>query len=285
MWLNVPHGASDDFIRSLAQLVKNDLRPDLNLYLEYSNETWNYTFSNNNIQSQGNGQLDYVQRRAVELGLPGSNDDYRGQSYYVYRALQVFRIFEEAFGSSSSRLRRVLAYSGNEDVALRSLDVVDSSVWNPAAIQPDIFAVAPYVGNNATVTTESASEEFRKQVDLSVGDSNGYVRKFKRVVDDYNLRHSRNELSFSTYEAGQHFVMGNGSQKAFNDNPWAFDDYMYMLNAMKPYFGTFMQFVHVAKCDENDCWGAKAHYGQVAYMAPKSRAVNDFQMDNACVAR
>jgi len=37
MWVNVPHLASDDFIQKLATLIKTTLRPDLKVYVEYSN--------------------------------------------------------------------------------------------------------------------------------------------------------------------------------------------------------------------------------------------------------
>ena len=57
-------------------------------------------------------------------------------------------------------------------------------------------------------------------------------------------------------------------------------DNSYMLEAMKPYFGTFMQFVHVAKCDDNDCWGSKAFYGQWESDAPKYQSLRDFQSRN-----
>jgi hypothetical protein len=40
VWVNVPGRANDDYVRQLATLLKNNLRPDLNIYVEYSNEVW-----------------------------------------------------------------------------------------------------------------------------------------------------------------------------------------------------------------------------------------------------
>lgn len=37
MWVCIPHLASDDFIARLGQLIKDTLRPDLKVYVEYSN--------------------------------------------------------------------------------------------------------------------------------------------------------------------------------------------------------------------------------------------------------
>jgi hypothetical protein len=44
IWINVPHQATDDYVTNLAQLFKQNLDPTLNLYIEYSNEVWNWQF-------------------------------------------------------------------------------------------------------------------------------------------------------------------------------------------------------------------------------------------------
>ena len=51
MWINIPAQANDNYVEQLASLIKNGdtvngisyppLAPDLNVYIEYSNETWN----------------------------------------------------------------------------------------------------------------------------------------------------------------------------------------------------------------------------------------------------
>lgn len=37
-WVNIPHKASDAFIASFAAFLRDRLRPDLKVYVEYSNE-------------------------------------------------------------------------------------------------------------------------------------------------------------------------------------------------------------------------------------------------------
>lgn len=44
VWLNVPHLADDEFVRQMARLVATDLRPDLNVSIELSNEVWGSLF-------------------------------------------------------------------------------------------------------------------------------------------------------------------------------------------------------------------------------------------------
>ena len=44
VWVNVPARATNDYVRNLAHLLKTQLEPGLNVYLEYSNEVWNTQF-------------------------------------------------------------------------------------------------------------------------------------------------------------------------------------------------------------------------------------------------
>ena len=44
-WVNVPHMADDAYVKSLATLLKSSLDPSLHVYVEYSNEVWNWGFS------------------------------------------------------------------------------------------------------------------------------------------------------------------------------------------------------------------------------------------------
>ena len=44
-WLTVPYGASDDFVTQMATLVYKNLRKDVQVNLEYTNEAWNTGFN------------------------------------------------------------------------------------------------------------------------------------------------------------------------------------------------------------------------------------------------
>jgi len=43
-WFCIPHRATDDYIMQFAKLVRETLDPSLKVYLEYSNEIWNWSF-------------------------------------------------------------------------------------------------------------------------------------------------------------------------------------------------------------------------------------------------
>jgi hypothetical protein len=43
-WFCIPIEASDDYVRKFAGYLKNNLRADLKIYVELSNEVWNSLF-------------------------------------------------------------------------------------------------------------------------------------------------------------------------------------------------------------------------------------------------
>ncbi len=42
IWINIPPKATDDWAAGMAQLLKTTLKPGLHVYIEYSNEVWNW---------------------------------------------------------------------------------------------------------------------------------------------------------------------------------------------------------------------------------------------------
>ena len=90
MWINIPASADDDYCTQLATLIKNGnqytagLNPNLHVYLEYSNEVWNFGFQ----------QATYNQIQAQDEGI--TNDER-----YVERTIQIAQDFENVFGPGS----------------------------------------------------------------------------------------------------------------------------------------------------------------------------------------
>ncbi|MCE0505413.1 hypothetical protein LR948_08625 [Roseivivax sp. GX 12232] len=96
-WVNVPHGASDGYVRAMAEMLRDGLDPRLKAHVEYSNEVWNEIFE----------QARWAEARARDLWGPG--EDLKMQ-YYGLRAAQVMDIFAEVYGPErATRLVRVFA--------------------------------------------------------------------------------------------------------------------------------------------------------------------------------
>ncbi len=126
-WINIPAEASDAYIASLIDLIKNGgngfpaLEGERKLYIEYSNEVWNGGFD----------QTQYNHAQAVaEVNAGGSplnfdgetNDYYWGWRRVGKRIVEISNQFRAAFGDAQmmTRFRPVLAWQPNNGQATAS---------------------------------------------------------------------------------------------------------------------------------------------------------------------
>lgn len=90
VWICVPHQASENYITQMATLFRNQLHAGANIYLEYSNEVWNWQFSQAHwVNDNGPAHLSHPQK-------------------YAYFSKRVFDIWTQVFGAQSDRVKRVL---------------------------------------------------------------------------------------------------------------------------------------------------------------------------------
>ena len=148
LWINVPAQASDDYVRQLAALVKNTLAPGLPVYVEYSNEVWNYSFSqasyNKNlavaeVKSNPHSDLNYD-----HLSDTSGNEGVWAERRYARRAVQVGSLFR----SIDSPARMVL---GGQASDLSRFDTALTYVSHTFGSPRNFFyslAIAPYVEMN-----------------------------------------------------------------------------------------------------------------------------------------
>ncbi len=92
MWICVPHAADSNYVYQLATLLKNQLNPNLKIYVEYSNEVWNSIFE----------QHWYVKDNAP-------NNNWFHTHKYAYFSHKCFKNFEKVFKNDQKRIVRVLA--------------------------------------------------------------------------------------------------------------------------------------------------------------------------------
>jgi hypothetical protein len=121
-WFNIPAMATDAYVKSFAALVQKDLDPTLRFYVEYSNETWNGSFSQNA----------YMQTQGVALKLD-PNSYLAGAYYTSLRATQVFAQFDK-----SRAIRVLAAQAANWWLSDQMLG------FKNAAANVDALAIAPY---------------------------------------------------------------------------------------------------------------------------------------------
>jgi hypothetical protein len=137
LWITVPALATSAYVQSLAQLIDQDLNPNLKVYVEYSNETWNTAFH------------EYGQVLAAADSNPlvtyKSNAEYAVAQQTAFQIHNIGAIFKQVFGSQSSRVIPVFAgwaaASNYNQVGLQFLRTNYGAVSNSIAD----FAIAPYV--------------------------------------------------------------------------------------------------------------------------------------------
>lgn len=107
-WFCVPHQADDDYIVHFAELVRDQLDPRLKVYVEYSNEVWNWTFNQSQyILNNAPGANDAYVSDALKLINPKPSDHPEKDAYMMQRT---FEIWSDVFGEKHrNRLVRVAA--------------------------------------------------------------------------------------------------------------------------------------------------------------------------------
>lgn len=132
-WFTLPHLASDDLVRSYAQIAHDQLAPGLKAQVEYSNEVWNWQFAQ--------------ARWAEAQGIARWGQDKTWVQFYGLRAAQVMAIWSQVFKDDPARLIRIVAvqtgWLGLETQILDAPLVVAEGLPAPAA-SFDAYAVTGY---------------------------------------------------------------------------------------------------------------------------------------------
>ena len=122
MWINIPYYADDEYVSNLAVLLNNQLNPDIVIYVELSNEIWNWKFAqatwNLNLATSMGGQS--------ILNYDGINNSaYWAWRLPAKRTIEIRNIFRDIFGEEQmmTRVRPILAgqvgYSEGMKTALK----------------------------------------------------------------------------------------------------------------------------------------------------------------------
>lgn len=190
-WFCVPHRASDDYVRQFAAQVRRDLTPNLKVYIEYSNELWNSGFS----------QTRYTDEKGKALGFAEQPWE-AGWRYGAFRSVEIFRLFETAFGGRARLVRVIGTQSANPYIGEQKLSFRD------AGKSCDALAIAPYVSLNLSPQSDPSSETVsRWSVDQaldhleqkSLPESIRWMKEHKALADKHRVR-------LIVYEGGQHAV-------------------------------------------------------------------------------
>ena len=266
-WICIPHRATDRYVSSLATMLRQRLEPNRTIYLEYSNETWNGLFD----------QEEHCRSNGLAAGL-SANADTAGRRYYARRATEVFAVFARSF--DAARTLRVLAVQNDNPAASR--EVLDSEgAWGTA----DALAIAPYFGTSlGNPARRSKVRELSVEQVLSAARED-VTRAMQNAAAHARLAHSR-DLRLLAYEAGPHLAGYDGVEnddvvtRLFEEaNRSAamgeiYSRYLQLWKALGG--GVFAAFNSTQRYSRWGSWGLCEDYGPESWRAPKYRALRAF---------
>lgn len=284
MWLCIPHRATDDYIARLARLVKTTLDSSLKVYLEFSNEIWNWQFQQAiwMLRSPVAGTL--VEAKG---GSPWKNPEKTEGKDHPERIGALFRrafaIWEAEWSHESDRKRlvRVCAVQAAwADASIRTikwcLDNGGIDAVSPAAyVGASEQAYRKWAALGPNLTPEAVIEDMHEQLKRD--------RKEGGLLEilAYARQH---DLPYVAYEGGQHIqpdqqaeVDYNHALAAAQSHPGMYDVYTELLRLHRDLgCALLMHFNSVGRQGTRwGSWGAKPRYDTPDDRAPKMRALKD----------
>jgi hypothetical protein len=297
-WLNVPHMADNNYMTQMATLVHQTLGSTQKVYIEFSNEVWNYVFS----------QASYAQTQGQAM-WPGANVtpfDFN-RNWFGMRTAQMCDIWKSTWGADGSRVVCVLgAQAANTYTATESLQC---PLWTGAGNGPcaghgiGAVAIAPYFGGAVPASWTSQPdgglsklfESMTQQNDPSIP-AGGWLAQISQWEAAYKAALAPFNLPFIAYESGQTFQgfpnYPNGSPMvqlfiAANHDPRMAAAYTTALNSWKANGGElYLQFVDISPYNQYGEWGAMQSFLDTVYplssAPPKWQALQNFIASNPC---
>lgn len=275
-WFNVPHTATNEYITNMAQLIRDQLNPNLKAYIEYSNEVWNPSYPQNA----------YAREQGLALGLDA--DPYLASlRFHAQKSVEVFDIFEREFGSTD-RLVRVMGAQVDTEAEASVWFAQQVLDWQNAYQKTDAYAVAPYFGYYLG-TPEFANQLAAMSVETVLDSATVDMRRILASSEALIPILSERNVELITYEAGQGMV-ASGSQQGntsvyeklntANRHPRMYDIYTEYLEAWERFGGTMVLYTDIRRYDQWSSYGLLERWDQPVSEAHKFRAVIDFFQTN-----
>jgi hypothetical protein len=251
-WINVPTESDDDYVRELAEFYHRNLKKDLMLYIEYTNEPWNPMFP----------AYEYGIREGERLGL--SKGEEANARFNVKRTLEMRDIFRSVYGDEY--LQRVTwsisTWSHRKIISEYIFDELRKRKG-----QVEALAIAPYfageIANQIGDGNRYTIDEIFTMMDYELdNEMKNQIRYYKKLASEENMR-------LITYEAGQHFVslfypkndILKKQMEIVNGDPRIKDLYIKYINLWKDEAGDLIVFFNlVEEVNDYGDFGMKRHY-------------------------
>lgn len=302
-WVNVPHLADDEYTRELADLFRTRLAPGLRIYVEHSNEVWNWRFP----QAQ--------HANVAGKGRWGGDVGDAFMQWHGVRTAEICDIWkQQVFAGDARRVHCVLGvqagWRGLEKAALECPKWVGEGHAPCYKHGIDSLGIAAYfsgcldgdAGWKKADRTEQIRGWFRdpdggldrafgQLIEGSQFECADTVRNMAATYEYFKKTAEQYGLVIVAYEGGQH-VTGNGSKiqddpafiafhLAINRDPRMGVAYRKNLEAWKKAGGTlFVHYFDIGKPSKWGSWGALESLRQAT--SPKWQALTDFSLNQGC---
>ncbi|MGB4817580.1 MAG: Ig-like domain-containing protein [Saprospiraceae bacterium] len=192
IWINIPVDADSIYVVELARLMKNTLRPELNIYLEYSNEVWNGSFTQ--YQYNFNAVLQSSEDADIRASTPW--DDRRRARRVAKQVIKFGKIFENVMGvtvASRTKIRPVFAWQVGgwlpwyEDV----LNWINQSYGPPKNFIYGI-ASAPYF-NEGSAAANASPQQIINAMNANSDGNLAAIQTLAQFADQWKIKHLQYE--------------------------------------------------------------------------------------------
>ncbi len=286
-WFNIPHNASETYIREFARYVEAHLNTGLKAHVEYSNETWNGIF----------WAYYYVLKKGEDLGNP--TDAWRGSNFYAKQASKVFQIWEDEFGGTQRLVRLLGTYQNDANRTERMLAYSDTRQYVDAIATGGYF-YACWRNDDTKLPACNDSSKIPKPL-VNATSVDDIFAAMDNINDPFGLEGLKNQFTKQSavaqkygkalyaYEGGQHLTIGGEIAAdrrqnmvdllhAANRDPRMGERYQRLLEMWKAAGGqTFMLFSVPHTFSQYGSFGIKESLNQPRSSAPKYDAAMKFQ--------
>jgi hypothetical protein len=286
-WFNMPHMATDDYITQFATLVHQQLASNRNVYVEYSNETWNFGYT----------EAQYVTNQGKAMWPSSPVTDFeKNRSYFGMRTAQMCDIWKRVWGADAHRVICVMAsQAANSWVSSQSLTC---PLWSGAPCSKNhgigALAIAPYFGYDVpdSWTTQpdgglaSLFTEMMQGGLMSGGYPGGMIKQAIDWVSAQKTVANQYGLDLVAYEGGQHLVKVENPALtnlyiAANRDPRMGTATATYLQQWKVAGGNFFAYYSdITQFTKWGSWGALENVMQTN--SPKHDALTSFIRNNPC---
>ena len=194
LWLNIPIGATDDYVTQLALLLKAGLDPDRIVYVELSNEIWNTAPEYPQTVYNYQAAAAEVQAGDSPLNYDGATDPQLwGRRRVAKRVVEISNLFKSVYGAGAinANIRPVLAYLLVTPFGIRDeLEFIEANYGSPRQFLYGI-AAETYMSSAATATLDQIFAGLASSSDAN----RAFVLQYRSLATYYDLK-------CLTYEGG-----------------------------------------------------------------------------------